>query len=446
MKTCKSEGCNRKFERTSLSDLCPPCTHAFKSAQAQFQRRSENRSESISRATSGRADILAGHRGVPAAPAPAHDLNPSRAPPAIDIDKLFTTYDSIGGENSAMKDMFGMLLNLSLRSGETEEMKIHLKSNTQRICRLEAKLGNPDDLAVPLSLAVRNLPLPAQGVTDLQLILAAFKEINAPNVDLDRDITTVVRHGATADNLGTVFVEMSSDQARASIMKTKKVLESHHNPGIRKLIIKNMKQRSELKMDIALNEILKRIPGSENCFIANNGQIREKAPNQRNTHFNQNPNPNHFPYHQAYPAYPTLNQNQRPPPQSLPMPVTRAPVLPFLPRLPPVSAPAVIPFQFPAPVARFSVPPPSLAPPTTPVFQFTASQTSGASFDSLVSSGGAAPVMYPGSAPVQGDPAQEAGQVNPVLNAAPASEAVIGQSAQEADPTAASLAEMSSQQ
>ena len=435
MKTCKSEGCNRKFERTSISDLCPPCTHAFKSAQTQFQRRAEN----ITRQNSARADVHASHRDVPAVPAP--DLNPSRAPPAINMEQLFTTYDSIGGDNTAMKDMFGMLLNLSLKSGETEEMKTHLQANTQRICRLEARLGNPDDLAVPLSLAVRNLPLPAPGVTDLQLIIAAFKEINAANVDLERDITTVVRHGATADNLGTVFVEMSSDQARASIMKTKKVLESHHNPGIRKLIIKNMKQRSELKMDIALNEILKRIPGSENCFISNNGQIREKANNQRNPHFNQNPNLNHLPYHQAYPAF---NQNQRPPPQSLSMPMPRAPILPLLPRLPPAST--GIPFQFPAPVTNYNVPPPSLAP-HTPMFQFTAtsqSSQSSASFDSLVSSGGAAPVMHPGSVP--GGPVQEAGQVNPGQSTAPGSESLIGQAAHDADPTAASLEEVSSQQ
>jgi hypothetical protein len=240
-----------------------------------------------------------------------------------------------------------------------------------------------------------------------------------------------------------VFVEMSSDQARASIMKTKKVLESHHNPGIRKLIIKNMKQRSELKMDIALNEILKRIPGSENCFISNNGQIREKANNQRNPHFNQNPNLNHLPYHQAY-QYPAFNQNQRPPPQSLSMPKPRAPVLPLLPRLP--SASTAIPFQFTAPVTNYNVHLPSLAP-HTPMFQFTAtsqSSQSSASFDSLVSSGGAAPVMHPGSAP--GGPVQEAGQVNPGQSAAPGSESLIGQAAHDADPTVASLEEVSSQQ
>ena len=91
----------------------------------------------------------------------------------------------------------------------------------------------------------------------------------------------VVRQGATAENPGTVMVELRSDEARASIMKTKKVLEHHHSPELRKVIIKNMKSKVELKMDIALNQILKKLPGGDNFYIANNGQIREKTPQQR---------------------------------------------------------------------------------------------------------------------------------------------------------------------
>ena len=42
-----------------------------------------------------------------------------------------------------------------------------------------------------------------------------------------------------------------------------------------------MKPRVELKVDIALNEMLKRLPGGDNFYIANNGHIREKNHQQR---------------------------------------------------------------------------------------------------------------------------------------------------------------------
>ena len=64
-------------------------------------------------------------------------------------------------------------------------------------------------------------------------------------------------------------------------MKTKRVLEQHPNPELRKVIIKNMKSKAELKMDIALNQMLKKLPGGENLYIANNGHIREKTPQQK---------------------------------------------------------------------------------------------------------------------------------------------------------------------
>ena len=320
LKSCKSEGCNRRVEKASLCGLCPPCTHAFKSAEAQQLRRTDQRADSLDRRNVARSSQFTGNRVIP-----PPSSNPGRAAPAIDVDKLYDTYDNMTPENATMKDMFGMLLNLSIKGHETEEMKTQLSENTHRLSRLEAKIGNPDDFATPLSLAVRNLPFPAPGVTDLQLIIAAFREIPHTDVDLERDIVCVDRRGATDENLGTVFVEMSSDQTRASIMKNKKHLESHLNPGIRKIIIKNMLERSELKMNIALNEILRRIPGSENCYVANNGHIREKNPNQR--YINQNPNTNQF--------HPNPNHGPRNPPyhnpsyHSQPRPTNQSQGYPF---------------------------------------------------------------------------------------------------------------------
>ena len=56
-------------------------------------------------------------------------------------------------------------------------------------------------------------------------------------------------------------------------MKNKKNLKHHYDLGLKKLIIKNALTKSEIKANIAFNEILRRIPGEQNSFIAGNGRI-----------------------------------------------------------------------------------------------------------------------------------------------------------------------------
>ena len=335
-KTCKSEGCQRKFDRTNLSDLCPPCASAFKSGETQTNRRMDNNGRQNRARSTGfntnrdlsslpppptnqppyfpssqsiQPPLFPSSQFIPVTTSaqpmptiqpmqPMPNTNPTQPTSAINVDKLRETFQNMQqgaastSENSApLKDMFGMLLHLCSKGDENEQMKTEISSNTHRLDRLEAKLGSsPDDIAVPLSLAIRNLPLPGPGSNDYELVKALLREINATGVDIDHDIIKVVRQGATGDNQGTVMVEMSCDEVRASVMKTKKCLENHHNPGLRKIIIKNMKPRLELKVDIALNEMLKKFPGGENFFVANNGHIREKNFQQRSYQNNFNSN------------------------------------------------------------------------------------------------------------------------------------------------------------
>ena len=75
---------------------------------------------------------------------------------------------------------------------------------------------------------------------------------------------------------------MRSVETKAQIMKSKKCLESHPSEGLRKLIIKNAQTKSEIKTNIALNEILKRIPGQENNFIGGNGHVLSKSSHPTN--------------------------------------------------------------------------------------------------------------------------------------------------------------------
>ena len=256
--------------------------------------------------------------------------------PNIDVNRLFETFASMeaGTETvnpeRAMRDMYGMMLHMFSQGTENERVKATVTQCVSRLDALEAKVGNSDEAAIPLSIAVRNMPLPSPGGSDLQLIQTAFREIRAQGVDVDRDIVKANRLGDTSNGrLGTILVEMKTQEAKSQIMKTKKCLENHPNEGLRKLIIKNAQTKSEIKTNIAMNEILKRIPGQENNFVAGNGQIMSKNPRpslphglphtQQRQQFYQAANyphnyqSNHLTQYQISPAQ-NFRFNQPPPP------------------------------------------------------------------------------------------------------------------------------------
>ena len=348
-KSCKNEKCQRKFDRNAFSELCLPCTNAYKSGEVDRKRRNDNTSRQHSgfQSQTQTQSTLAAHP-------PSNNLsnfpdfeNPatSQPLPKVDVTRMYNTYQAIEAgssnpddEKTMIKDMFGMILHMFSKDSDNMQMKENVSSNIARIDALEAKVGKPEDVAKPLSIAVRNLPLPGPGVSDLQLVRSAFDEIRAEGVEVERDIVKAVRKGVRpADNYpGTVMVEMRDDTSRASIMKTKKNLEAHHNPGLRKLIIKNYKSEEEMKADRKFTNLLKRIPGNENCYFAGNGQIREN---------NEGFQPNH-PHPQSQFQRPRFQQN---PPQMFnvpPPPRHSAPPPANAPPPPPLLAPL-----FPAPAA-----------------------------------------------------------------------------------------------
>ena len=222
-----------------------------------------------------------------------------------------------------MKDMYGMMLHLFSKSSENDALKSTVGTCISRLDSLEAKVGNPDEPAIPLSIAVRFMPLPAPGQTDKQLIQLAFSEIRAPGVDVEQDIVKVVRLGdLTNGKLGTILVEMRNQECKAHIMKTKKCLENHPNHGLQKLIIKNAQTKSEIKTNIALNEILRKIPGEQNSFIAGNGRIMQQQQQEQQRYYQ--PLPTQYGRQQHYstrqpnlvPLLQTKQHNQAPPQQN----------------------------------------------------------------------------------------------------------------------------------
>ena len=77
-----------------------------------------------------------------------------------------------------------------------------------------------------------------------------------------------------------------------------------------------MKPKLELKVDIALNEMLKKFPGGENFFVANNGHIREKnfSKEATKTTSTQTINPK---------LHTTLIKPPKPPTQLISQPITK---------------------------------------------------------------------------------------------------------------------------
>ena len=238
-KTCKNEHCKRKFEKTSLSDLCQACSMAFKSGENQTQRRNEY----SSRQNRARSDFFDTNRQISDfdfAPIPKNTVatstltltsttkpstmtnttasstgykfvtnlsssQPSPAPHNATAAGLSASSQSL----DRIEDLHAKLDHLIKKSGEADQMKVSISSNSARLNRIEAKIGQPDEIAVPLSIAIRNLPLPGDGEDDLQIVKALLFVINAKDVNPEQDIVKVLRKGATGENLGTVISEES---------------------------------------------------------------------------------------------------------------------------------------------------------------------------------------------------------------------------------------------
>ena len=90
-------------------------------------------------------------------------------------------------------DMMGMIVHMFAKQSENDAIKKQVHSNTDRIAHLEAKIGDASEVAYPRSLAIRKLPLTPHGVTELENAQHFLKEIKVEGVDIDSDITKVVR-------------------------------------------------------------------------------------------------------------------------------------------------------------------------------------------------------------------------------------------------------------
>ena len=189
------------------------------------------------------------------------------------------------GEAEFRHLMFGMVSNIlsSVRKWESslEEVKADISEISERIAALEAKVGNKDECAVPLSISIQNLKHYDQG--DTEAVRSVIRRINAEGVNSEEAVIKVTRKGSKSANgnqserLGTVLVELQSSEVKTKIMKAKKVLATDDLVDMKNLRISHMKTPAQLSQDYFNRQLLKLVPGGERMYISGTGAILPKA-------------------------------------------------------------------------------------------------------------------------------------------------------------------------
>ena len=189
------------------------------------------------------------------------------------------------GEAEFRRLMFGMVSNIvsSVRKFESslEEVKADISENSERIAALEAKVGNKDECAVPLSISIQNLKHYDQG--DTEAVRSVIRRINAEGVNSEEAVIKVTRKGSKSANgnqserLGTVLVELQSSEVKTKIMKAKKVLATDDLADMKNLRISHMKTPAQLSQDYFNRQLLKVVPGGERRYISGTGAILPKT-------------------------------------------------------------------------------------------------------------------------------------------------------------------------
>ena len=189
------------------------------------------------------------------------------------------------GEAEFRRLMFAMLqqvlVSVSKLDSSLEEVKADVSENSERIAALEAKVGNKDECAVPISISIQNLKRYDQG--DTEVVKSVIRRINAEGVNSEEAVKKVIRkgekpaNGNQSERLGTVLVELQSSEVKAKIMKAKKMLATDDNVDMRNLRISHMKTPGQLSQDYFNRQLLKLVPGGERMYISGTGAILPKT-------------------------------------------------------------------------------------------------------------------------------------------------------------------------
>ena len=171
-----------------------------------------------------------------------------------------------------------MMLTVLSRQSDTDMLRDELMAQENRISALESKIGTSDEISERLGLAIRNLPMPPDGMSELQNVWLSLNEIHAPGLNTEHVLTEAVRVGNVGPKRGSVKVEIIDEMSRSCIMKNKKNSTQHPNILLKNLVIRNLKTVCQINFDNFARDLMKFIPGGENLFIAPNGNICQRNP------------------------------------------------------------------------------------------------------------------------------------------------------------------------
>ena len=347
---CSNKGCKAKANIGAKSGLCQSCETFVRSAarKMEHQGRQQHARDASYDAHCDLPGDLAhdDHEDGPShglsqpPPPPANNIfnypsiNADQALPEVDISDIIKTCEQAKQGNpidtgKVLSDICGMMVHMFSKQNENEGLKAKVASNTDRIEQLEAKVGDTKDVAYPRSIAIRKLPLPPLGVTELQNAQHYLKEIRVEGINIAIDAVKAIRKEAAkhnpnlGPNLGTVLLELRSEEIRAKIMKNKKNLEQHPSPVLRGLIIKNALSPFEMKTQNTHNALITMITGGNNHYVAGNGMIYQK--NQNNVQLRH---PSHTQAPQQPFNQPQISYPPPPPPAQparVPAPMQAAP-------------------------------------------------------------------------------------------------------------------------
>jgi hypothetical protein len=326
---CSNKGCKIKANIGTRSGHCQSCEAFVRNANRRMEHQDwqhQARDSSYDAHRNIRDDDDQGldrgagpsHGGAPPPPPPRNIFNypannTEQVLPEVDISEIIKSCEEAKKGNQVdtgkvLSDICGMMVHMFSKQNENEGMKTQVVSNTDRIDQLEAKIGDPKDVSYSRSIAIRKLPLPPHGVSELQNAQHYLKEVKAEGVDISKDAIKAVRKEAArhnpnlGPNLGTVLVELRSEEIRGKLMKKKNDLETHSTQVVRELIIQNALTPAEMKAKNTNISLLKLITGGNEHYIAGNGMVYQK------NHNNQQQQR----YHQQQPRYPQA-QAFRPP-------------------------------------------------------------------------------------------------------------------------------------
>jgi len=339
---CAIKNCKIKSNLNPKTGLCASCDQCFNGIARRMQ--------SQERQSVAREQVHAQHRrGREAAADEGSDEDTGVGLPKVDLGQLISSHKMMGSENAdidsskVLKDILGVVLNMYAKSEDIDNLKNVSEKNSYRISQLEAKVGRSDEVALPLGLAVRNLPLPSEGNTELDNVRLALKEIAAPGVDVKNDVVKAIRVGYRAEsapgannlNLGTVKVEMRTEECRASVMKTKYQLKNHPQAVMKNLVVQNLKSRDEMKNENFHYDILKMITKSNDFYVGGNGHIRRRDQNPSSQSRNTFHHVPRIEYSQANGHHRNQNHHQVPRQQSQFNPYQQTSQAPYPPTFPP---------------------------------------------------------------------------------------------------------------